>query len=90
VTGYAELVSIEEDDLDPCICLRRLLFLALASTDDRFSFDCDPKQPICVDEPCNLEVASLGGVGALRLQLRSFHAHRRDSGLLGIRQPDPG
>jgi hypothetical protein len=67
---HCKPVPVEEDDLDSRVAL--LLLLPLV----RRLFNLDPQQPIGVDEPGDLEVAGLGRFGALRLQLRRFHAHR--------------
>jgi hypothetical protein len=80
---YGEFISIEKDDLDSRARLLPL-FLALAGN----LLDLRPKQPISVDQPCDLEVAGLGGLGALGLQLRGFHAHGRERRILDAGQSD--
>jgi hypothetical protein len=78
-----EPFSIEKDDLDSRPGLLRLL-LALAGD----LLDLGPEETIGIHEPGDLQVAGLRGFGALGLELRGFHAHGGEHGVLCAGQPD--
>jgi hypothetical protein len=83
LTGHAELVSVEEQDLDLGAGLG-LLLLRLG----RGLFDLRPKQAIRLEEPGDSEVAAIGGLGAFRLHLRGLHADRGQGRITGACQLD--
>jgi hypothetical protein len=83
VTHHTRLLRVEKNDLDLGYVL--LLFLALPG-----GFDLGPQHAVGFDEFGDLQVASIGGIGALGLELRRFHAGGHGNRVIGAGQLDPG